>query len=339
MDKSDLINSPINEYERLMKMDFIIRTGNYPSVDYLSSEIGVDRRAIFRYRNILINNFGAPLKTSKQYGGYYYEDPDFTISDITLNEHESLVLQLTKRFAEMMLYGSDLYSSFSRGINSLNKRASKTTNDSGKKLADRIRFAFPHTDFGPTWNKYFEKLIFKSLQDGTLLKFELRNFATDEISELQAIPVYIVMFENSWLLLCIKDDSFKDNYTSIDMKTENFVLFDICSIKAIYEKKDSHAKLIQVENQIQENGRNGISDSVPTNGDLHMNHEIWFSFNISFPKFADSEPYNILLNYARSNEDFTFSLTDNLIQNAAHYGQGKWDTFNTKKQNDFETLI
>lgn len=337
MDKSDLINSPINEYERLMKMDFIIRTGNYPSVDYLSKEIGVDRRAIFRYRNILIENFGAPLKTSKQYGGYYYEDPDFTISDITLNEHESLVLQLTKRFSEMMLYGSDLYSSFSRGINSLNKRASKTTNDSGKKLADRIRFAFPHTDFGLTWNKYFEKLIFKSLQDGTLLKFEIRNFITDAITEFKALPIFIVMFENNWLLLCIKDDSFKNNYTAIDMKIENFILFDICAIKAIYEQKDSHAKLIKIENQIQEKGRNGISDAVPVSEEPEISHEVWFSFDISFPNFKDSEPYDILLNFARSNEDYSYSLTDNFIQDAAHYGQGKMD--NHKNQDDFDILL
>ena len=85
MDKSDLINSPIKEYERLLAMDTIIRTGNYPSPEYLANKLEVTKRAIFRYRNILIEDFGAPLKTSKKYGGYYYEDPDFTISDITLN--------------------------------------------------------------------------------------------------------------------------------------------------------------------------------------------------------------------------------------------------------------
>lgn len=337
MNKTDLINSPISEYERLMKMDFLIRSGNYPSVDYLSREIGVDRRAIFRYRNILINDFGAPLETSRQYGGYYYSDPDFTISDITLNEHESLVLQLTKRFAQMMLYGSDLYSSFSRGINSLNKRASKTTNENGKKLADRIRFAFPHTDFGSTWNKHFEKLIFQSLQNGTLLKFEIRSFITEEITEFKALPIYIVMFENSWLLLCIKDECFKNNYSSIEMKIDNFILFDICSIKAIYECKDSHAKLVHIRNQIDENGRNGISDSVPVDENPATAHDIWFSFSISFPDFSDSEPYNVLLIFSRSNTDYTYSLTDNFIQDAAHFGQGKLD--NQKKQDDFETLI
>lgn len=325
MDKSDLINSPISEYERLMKMDFLIRTGNYPSVDYLSREIGVDRRAIFRYRNILIKDFGAPLETSKQYGGYYYSDPDFTISDITLNEHESLVLQLTKRLAEMMLYGSDLYSSFSRGINSLNRRATKTTNENGKKLADRIRFAFPHSDFGLSWNKSFEKKIFESLQCGTLLKFELRNLVTDEITEFKALPIYIVMFENSWLLLCLKDESFKENYSSIDMKIENFSLFDISSINALYEVKDSHASLIQIKNQVTEISREGVSDSVPVNNNFSIHHEVWFSFSIAFPEFSDAEPYAVQLCFSRSNTDYSFSLTENFIQDAAHFGKGKFD--------------
>jgi len=325
MKKQDLINSPIKEYERLLKMDFLIRNGNYPSPDFLAKELEVTKRAVFRYRNILIDDFGAPLVMSKKYGGYYYEDSDFTISDITLNEHESLVLQLAKRFSEMMLYGSDLYSSFSRGINSLDKRALKNTQNNGKKIAERIQFAFPHTDFGAAWNKDFEKIIFNSLQNGTLLHFTTRSFISDETYEFSALPVYIVMFENSWLLLCIKSDCFKNDYSSINMKIEDFILFDITSIKSLNEVKNTHAKIIRIPNCIREKNHAGVSDSVPVSNKYSVAHEIWFSFSISFPKLSDPEPYEILLNFSQSSEDYSFYLTDNFIQDASHAGQGKLD--------------
>ncbi|MCQ2240033.1 HTH domain-containing protein [Treponema sp.] len=337
MNKSDLINSPIKEYERLLKMDLLIRNGNFPSVDYLAEKLEVTRRAVFRYRNILMQDFGAPLKLSKEYGGYYYEDPDFTISDITLNEHESLALHLAKRLSEMMLYGSNLYSSFSRGINSLTKRASKTTRDSGKKIADRIQFAFPHTDFGSTWNKYFEKVIMESLQDGTLLKFIIKNFTTDRTTEISALPLLFVMFENNWLLLCLKGSSFSKSFSSSRMKLEDFILFDISAIISVYEVKDSNGNKIRIKNKILQKSREGITDSVSTNEDGRKAHELWFTFSISFSDFKDNKEYQVLLNFIKT-EDYSFKLTDNFLQEAALSGKGKFDRIKPGKK-DIETLI
>lgn len=329
MDKSDLINSPIKEYERLLKMDYLIRAGNFPSPEHLSKELEVTKRAIFRYRNILINDFGAPLKVSKKYGGYYYEDPDFTISDITLNTHESLVLQISKRLSDMMLYGSELYKSFSRGINSLNDRATKSSSEQGKIIADRIQFAFPHTDFSlnRNWNAEFENKIFNSLKEGTLLKFAIEDLDSHEPlppATVIALPVYIVMFENSWLLLCIQQEGFKNNFTEIDMKPENFILFDILSIRSVSEYKDSHAKVITIPTSISSQGRDGPTYASQDMVCFEPIHKIWFDFSIAFNTFKDSEDYNINLCFLRKN-NFSYELTDDILIDAAHQGQGKFD--------------
>ena len=329
MDKSDLINSPIKEYERLLAMDTIIRTGNYPSPEYLANKLEVTKRAIFRYRNILIEDFGAPLKISKKYGGYYYEDPDFTISDITLNKHESLVLHIAKRLSDMMLYGSELYKSFFRGINSLTNRAAKSSNNQGKVIADRIQFAFPHTDFSMNskWNSAFENIIFNSLQDGTLLKFKIEDLDAHEptnLINLTALPVYIVMFENSWLLLCIKEEGFKNNFSEIDMKPENFLLFDILSIHLVSEYKDSHAKIIKIPTSISSEGRDGPTYASLDSANFEPLHKIWFDFSIAFNTFKDSEEYIIRLCYLRKNS-FSYELADDILVDAAHKGQGKFD--------------
>lgn len=335
MDKSDLINSPIKEYERLMTMDTIIRTGNYPSPEYLSQKLAVTKRAVFRYRNILIDDFGAPLKMSKKYGGYYYEDPDFTISDISLNKHESLALQIAKRLSDMLLYGSELYKSFSRGIHSLNNRAAKSSNNQGKVIADRIQFAFPHTDLSITrnWNSTFENIIFNSLQDGTLLKFEIEDLDAQEPSSpttFTALPVYIVMFEESWLLLCIKEDGFKNNFSEIEMKPDNFILFDIISIHSVKEYKDSHAKIIKLPTTISSIGRDGPTYASLDNTSFEPIHKIWFDFSIAFTTFKDSEDYIVRLCFCRKNY-FTYELTDDITIDAAHKGQGKFDNLEISK--------
>lgn len=329
MDKSDLINSPIKEYERLLKMDYLIRAGNFPSPEYLSKELEVTKRAIFRYRNILIEDFGAPLKVSKKYGGYYYEDPDFTISDITLNKHESLVLQIAKRLSDMMLYGSELYKSFSRGITSLNNRAAKSSSEQGKVIADRIQFAFPHTDLSITrnWNSTFENIIFNSLQDGTLLKFEIEDLDAHDstnLINLTALPVYIVMFEESWLLLCIKEDGFKNNFSEIEMKPENFILFDIVSIHSVSEYKDSHAKIIKIPTSISSEGRDGPTYASQDMACFEPIHKIWFDFSIAFNTFKDSEDYIVRLIFLRKG-NFSYEITDDILIDAAHKGQGKFD--------------
>lgn len=344
MDKSDLINSPIKEYERLMTMDNIIRTGNYPSPEYLAQKLNVTKRAIFRYRNILLDDFGAPLKLSKKYGGYYYEDPDFTISDITLNKHESLVLQIAKRLSDMMLYGSELYKSFSRGINSLNNRAAKSSNNQGKAIADRIQFAFQHTDFSMhrNWNSTFENTIFNSLQEGTLLKFEIEDLDAQELSSpttFTALPVYIVMFEESWLLLCIKEEGFKNNFSEIDMKIENFILFDIITIHSVKEYKDSHSRIIKIPTDISSIGRDGPTYASQDNTSFESISKIWFDFSIAFNTFKDTEDYIIRLCFCRKGY-FTYELTEDFFLEAAHKGQGKFDNLeNTKPILDSDILI
>ena len=48
---------------------------------------------IWAMRNEGELGYYAPIKFSKEYGGYYYEDPEFTISEVPLNDDDLNAIQ------------------------------------------------------------------------------------------------------------------------------------------------------------------------------------------------------------------------------------------------------
>lgn len=301
--KEDLINSPITEYENLLRMDQEIRNGYYPSPDKLAEILNVNRRTIFRYKKILIERFSAPLKLSRaEPRGYYYENPDFTISDILLNEDESFALQLSLRLANMMLYNSELYKKFIKGINSLNNRASKIDQSKGQKAADRIQFAFTHDDFiSKRLMPEHELLILNSLKTGKLLRFQINNFFIEESvsREIIATPVYMTMNQEHWCLLVIKFDSSSEDF---NLKKENFELLNLSFISSVHEYKDSHANYCFLKNEISESQYRGNVEylDVSNYSNTQKLKELSIHFSISFPEIEKS--YSCLLNYEQNNK-------------------------------------
>lgn len=309
--KEDLINSPITEYENLMRMDREIRNGSRPTPNQLAEILNVNRRTIFRYKKMLIERFSAPLKLSRtEPRGYYYENPDFTMSDILLNEDESFALQISVRLANMMLYNSELYRKFIKGINSLNNRATKIDQNKGRKAADRIQFAFTHDDFLPKkLLPEHELLILDALQTGKILKFQMKNFYTGEDSpeEFIVVPVYMTMYKDHWCLLAIKYEQNPEKFT---LTKESFVLLNIDFISAVYEYKDSHAKLQFLKNEVSESPYRGNADCIDDDSysDTQKLQELSIHFSISFPEIKKS--YSCLLNFEQ-NEKHEYALSTN----------------------------
>ena len=125
-------------------------------------------------------------------------------------------------------------------------------------------------------------------------------------------------------MLCIKEEGFKNNFSEIDMKPENFILFDILSIRLVSEYKDSHAKIIKIPTSISSEGRDGPTYASLDSANFEPLHKIWFDFSIAFNTFKDSEEYIIRLCYLRKNS-FSYELADDILVDAAHKGQGKFD--------------
>ncbi|MFW6337750.1 MAG: helix-turn-helix transcriptional regulator [Alkalispirochaetaceae bacterium] len=81
-----------SQYNRLLYIDRQIRSGRYPNAPDLARGYEVSERTIKRDVEWLRDFQGAPIAYSAKHRGYYYEDPDFRLSDFVLSEGELFAL-------------------------------------------------------------------------------------------------------------------------------------------------------------------------------------------------------------------------------------------------------
>ncbi len=73
-------------YLRIVKIDKLIRELRYPNLDRLRRELGAySVRTLARDIEALKDSLNAPLKYSRKYGGYYYADKNFHLTQAQAN--------------------------------------------------------------------------------------------------------------------------------------------------------------------------------------------------------------------------------------------------------------
>lgn len=77
---------------RLLKLEKLIQTLNYPSVERLRKELEVSRRTLLRDIQNLQNDFNAPIEYDRYHKGYYYTDETFFVRNVLVTEGEVVAL-------------------------------------------------------------------------------------------------------------------------------------------------------------------------------------------------------------------------------------------------------
>jgi len=98
----------------------------YPSIDYLQEKItemlGLDKlisiSSINKDFKTMRNYYNAPIKFDKSRGGYYYEDPYFSINSFPLTEEEIRVLDISTAFLKQLKF-SGYFQQFETAIDKL----------------------------------------------------------------------------------------------------------------------------------------------------------------------------------------------------------------------------
>src|SRR5579871_2408889 len=83
----------MSQTERLYWIDAQIRDGRYPNAQSVSRQFEVTLRTAFADRDYLLHRLGAPLKTDRRRGGWYYATPTFFLPFLALSEREASVLR------------------------------------------------------------------------------------------------------------------------------------------------------------------------------------------------------------------------------------------------------
>ena len=81
----------------------------------------------------------APIKYSKRHGGYYYEDPEFTINDIPLTEEDLSAIKFAANTL-MQFRDADMFKQFGNAIDKIVDRVSISANPSDKELNNFVQF-------------------------------------------------------------------------------------------------------------------------------------------------------------------------------------------------------
>lgn len=89
--------------ERLLRMDGMIRSGGYPSVQSFREHFEVKERTVFQDIAFLKDRLYAPLKYSRTRRGYFYTDKNWKLPTLPVNEGQLLALFLSVELAERYL--------------------------------------------------------------------------------------------------------------------------------------------------------------------------------------------------------------------------------------------
>jgi predicted DNA-binding transcriptional regulator YafY len=89
--------------ERLLAMDGIIRSGNYPSVRAFTERFEVSERTILNDIEFLKERLHAPLTYSRSQRGYFYTDKDWKLPTLPVTEGQLLALFLSVELVQRYL--------------------------------------------------------------------------------------------------------------------------------------------------------------------------------------------------------------------------------------------
>lgn len=216
---------PVNKYAllRYQIIDKMIRNKYHPypskedlrraCEDELYGE-GSDRisdstieKDLWALRNESLLGYDAPIKYSKLEKGYYYEDPNYSISKISLNEDEieaiKLAVNTLDQFKEI-----DLFKDFQFAINKIADRINLTDDITDKSISKFIEFDQVPEVKG---SSYLADL-FLAIKKRKRIKLTYKKFKDDAVERVYDLDPYLLKeYNHRWYLIAFdtKKEYFK----------------------------------------------------------------------------------------------------------------------------------
>lgn len=91
------------QWSRILWLDHEIRAGHFPKVEAMQVEFGISRRTALNTVAFLRGSLKAPLRYSREKGGYCYEDPTYGLPSVFLQEGELLAILLAEQVTRQYL--------------------------------------------------------------------------------------------------------------------------------------------------------------------------------------------------------------------------------------------
>ncbi|MBO4759948.1 MAG: WYL domain-containing protein [Spirochaetaceae bacterium] len=186
---------------RLLQIDELIREGKCPNATFLKNYFEVSRATIARDIEFLRSRYNAPIKTKDTaQGGYYYENPSFSIKTIMLTEGElftiSAILPLLEQYKNTPLEES-MKSVFSKILEFL---PSTQVSVESAFINKDVKFI---PDPLPKINQEIFYKVFDATKQRVDIQFEYRSIKKTDFEKRVASPYRIICQKGSWYMLCL----------------------------------------------------------------------------------------------------------------------------------------
>jgi predicted DNA-binding transcriptional regulator YafY len=142
----------------------------------------------------------APIKLDRGKTAYYYEDPDYSIDNIPLNEEEVKALS----FAATMLdqfSNIGIFSTFTGAVQKVVETINIKRMSKEEDLLPFIEFEHSPVSLG---QQYIE-LIIMAIKNKKVIRFKYQRFTTDKILSHNIHPYLLKQYHNRWYLIGLHD--------------------------------------------------------------------------------------------------------------------------------------
>jgi len=145
--------------------------------------------------------FYAPIKHSREKNGYYYEDPDYSIDKIPLNEEELEALSFASTMLEQYKH-IDLFTTFTGAVQKIVDAVNIR-----RMLKAESSYPFIQFDSVPEMkgSEYLIEII-EAIRDKHVLEFRHRRFDSDKSHRHIVHPYLLKEYRYRWYLIGLNDD-------------------------------------------------------------------------------------------------------------------------------------
>jgi len=138
----------------------------------------------------------APIKYSKKFGGYYYEDPNFSINDIPLTEDDissiKFAVNTLNQFRE-----NAVFKQFGTAIDKIVDRFTIAKDPQDKDLTNYVQF---EASLSVKGNEYLAPLL-EAIKVKLIVEFEYASFLTSKRKKRSVLPLLLKEYANRWYLI------------------------------------------------------------------------------------------------------------------------------------------
>ncbi|MFM7022655.1 MAG: helix-turn-helix transcriptional regulator [Flavobacteriales bacterium] len=148
--------------------------------------------------------YHAPIRFSKREKGYYYENPDYSIDDIPLNDDDLSAIQ----FAARTLYqfrDNDMFRQFRFAIDKIFNRLNISSEVKDEAIVQYVQF--DQID-APSGGEYLP-VILSAIKEKLKLKLQYKSFGKAQPSENIVHPYLLKEYKHRWYLICYHENKGK----------------------------------------------------------------------------------------------------------------------------------